>query len=396
MKELKITCYECGAIIEGDGIEIGNGEHVCEECYDGYYVTCEHCGDIGHIDNSHYVNDVIVCDDCYDRLYTECSCCDEAGERSAMYDTADGLVCEYCYDEHYVECQQCGEMIHIDNSRYDEHSEEYFCVGCYEERDNGAINDYYYKPTPVFYGKNDAFYMGVELEIDGAGENGENAQRLIDIDDDTHIYIKHDGSLNNGFEIVSHPATLEYHQNFIEWDNIMREALEMGYKSHDAETCGLHIHVSKKALGSDFTKQDESIAKILYFFEKHYNKFLKFSRRTESQLDRWATRYGIDDGETTCDILNKAKSTYNRYRIINLQNAHTIEFRLFRGTLRYTTFIATLQLVRHICELCVETEAETIEAMQWEQFIETIKQSKNNYSELLEYLKIRKLIEEVQ
>ncbi len=32
-----------------------------------------------------------------------------------------------------------------------------------------------------------------------------------------HIYCKHDGSLDEGFEIVSHPATLEYHTKTILW-----------------------------------------------------------------------------------------------------------------------------------------------------------------------------------
>ena len=53
-------------------------------------------------------------------------------------------------------------------------------------------------------------------------------------------------------------------------------------------------------------------------------------------------------------ILEKAKSGCNgRYVAVNLNNYHTIEFRLFRGTLKYNTFIATLQMVNHICDAAI-------------------------------------------
>lgn len=32
-----------------------------------------------------------------------------------------------------------------------------------------------------------------------------------------------------------------------------------------------------------------------YFFEKHWEELLKFSRRSERQLERWAARYGYKD-----------------------------------------------------------------------------------------------------
>ena len=37
-----------------------------------------------------------------------------------------------------------------------------------------------------------------------------------------------------------------------------------------------------------------------------------------------------------------------RYVAVNLENYNTIEFRIFRGTLNYKTFIATLQLIDEI------------------------------------------------
>ena len=69
--------------------------------------------------------------------------------------------------------------------------------------------------------------------------------------------------------------------------------------------------------------------------EKHWDELLKFSRRTPRQLQRWAARY--DYKEQPKEILDNAKvgATGNgRYSCINLENTNTIEFRMFRGTLK--------------------------------------------------------------
>lgn len=390
--EEKITCYECGCIIEdGEQIAIAGGEYICEDCYNDTYYTCEICGTVEHCDNTHYIDDTTVCDDCFDRLYEACANCGDHHHVDDMHSTRDGYVCGYCLDNNYVECCECGELLHIDNSYYNDHTGDYYCEDCYDSNEN--INDYYYKPCPIFYGDNSNLYMGVELEIDGAGENSNNAGKLLGIDGNDRIYCKHDGSLDNGFEIVSHPCTLNYHRYSMEWENICKKAVSMGYTSHDAKTCGLHIHISKKALGDNFTEQDENIAKILYFIEKYFDKFLILSRRTQEQLDRWASRYGIEQGEKPLNILDKAKNNCNRYRAVNLQNSHTVEFRFFRGTLNYNTFIATLELVQHLCDMCLELSENDIQDISWREFCTSIKNADTNYSELIQYMTDRKIME---
>lgn len=392
MNETKLTCWECSCFIEeGDEILV-NGEAICQDCYDDNYVTCEHCGDIEHIDDTHYIDETVVCDYCYSRLYETCERCGATHHANQMFNTRDGYVCENCFNDWYVECRGCGEILHVDDADYCESDSEYYCSECYP--DSRYINDYYHKPSPIFYGDNDKMYMGVELEIDGAGEDSDNAGVLLDIDGNDRIYCKHDGSLEEGFEIVSHPCTLEYHQNKMEWESIMLEAVEMGYTSHNAGTCGLHIHVSKSALGDTYNDQEKTISNILYFMEKYWSKFLVFSRRTEEQLNRWASRYGLADGEKPADMLKKAKANYNRYKAVNLQNSHTIEFRFFRGTLKYSTFIATLQLVKHLCDMCKYFSDADIEQISWNEFINSIENADADYSELLQYLNDKKISRE--
>ncbi|MBE6950630.1 MAG: hypothetical protein E7451_04755 [Ruminococcaceae bacterium] len=64
-------------------------------------------------------------------------------------------------------------------------------------------------------------YMGVEIELDEGGESDNQARKLLEIanSETERIYCKHDGSLNDGFEVVSHPMTLAYHIEKMPWQS---------------------------------------------------------------------------------------------------------------------------------------------------------------------------------
>lgn len=231
-------------------------------------------------------------------------------------------------------------------------------------------------------------YFGVELEVDEGGESDSNAERVLDIANTGNelIYCKHDGSLNNGFEIVTHPMTLDFHENNMPWAEIMEEAKKMGYLSHQAETCGLHVHVNRTTFGDTESEQEAAIARVLYFFEKFWEELLKFSRRTQRQLDHWAARYGYK--EKPKDILDHAKghNSAGRYTAVNLTNRDTVEFRMFRGTLKYNTLIATLELLDNICEMAVYLTDKDVQGLSWTSFVVGCTQP-----ELVQYLKERRL-----
>ena len=169
--------------------------------------------------------------------------------------------------------------------------------------------------------------------------------------------------------------TLQFHQTQMPWNDILREAVSMDYRSHQTQTCGLHIHVNRTAFGSTEGSQDACIARILYFFEKHWEELLKFSRRTPQQLDQWAARYHAKKGFHR-----------GRYTCVNLVNYDTIEFRMFRGTLKLNTLIATLQLVDRVCDVAVSLLDSELKAMSWTTFV-----SGCTEPELVQYLKERRL-----
>lgn len=330
----------------------------------------------------------IFCEDCFDESVTVCDCCGRRIWRSDATENDSITLCDSCYDYNYTHCDECGRLIHNDDAFYEDESDYPYCQSCFEKLQEKAIKSYNYKPEPTFYGSGNLFY-GIELEIDKGGEYDKNAEVLLSIANENSnvLYAKHDGSIDNGFELVSEPATLDYHLNSFNWSDVLEKAVEMGYRSHNTSTCGLHIHVSRSAFGKTVAEQDDVISRIVYFVEAHWNELLKFSRRTESNIMRWASRYGIDNSAKL--TYDKAKKNLGRYAAVNLLNFNTIEFRIFRGTLRYKTFAAALQLVDEVCRLAIMLDDKTFENMSWSDFVLRI--SRENKPELIEYLKSKRL-----
>lgn len=354
-------------------------------------VPCSKCGTMHPSNLLTPVDDQILCPSCQVEHTVMCSCCGQIIWKSDNAGTADTPLCESCREDAYTTCVRCGALIRNEDARYrrsDEDGDYPYCTHCFSRLNPAGINDYYYKPKPIFYGEAARFF-GVELEIDGAGEDDDNAHYVMEIanrEGKERIYCKHDGSLEDGFEIVTHPMTLRYHQKEMPWAAVLDRAKGMGYTSHQAGTCGLHIHVNRDSFGPTEAEQDACIARILYFFERHWEELLKFSRRTEYQLEKWAARYGYKDQPH--EILNHAKKGGGggRYSSINLVNQDTIEFRIFRGTLKYNTLIATLQLVSRVCDVALLMTDEQIKAMSWTSFA-----ARCTEPELVQYLKERRL-----
>jgi len=351
-------------------------------------LICSVCGAEITEETANEFDGQIICDDCLNSETTTCDCCGERIYRGEAQGNSRITLCDNCYEYNYTHCEDCGRLIHNDDAMYDFDSDYPYCPECYSKLKETAIKPYNYKPEPIFYGSGN-FFMGAELEIDRGGEDDDNARDLLDIGnrDEEHIYCKHDGSLDDGFEIVSHPMTLEYHMGEMNWVEVFDKAVSMNYRSHQTHTCGLHIHVNRSAFGMDADEQEDVISRIVFFVENHWNELLKFSRRTEASINRWASRYGI--GATAKDTYKNAKDKrLGRYVAVNLENYSTLEFRIFRGSLCYRTFAAALQLVYEICRFASQMSDKEFERMSWSDFVSKIPSDKR---ELIEYLKIKRL-----
>ena len=201
-------------------------------------IKCSKCGSMNQEEACILVNpntnqEMYICECCirYSNLFFRCLECGENYTRNFLWGSFQGDdVCMNCSDEYFV-CPSCTDVYPASERVYYSHTDEELCRECMEERCRNVSNlieDYYYKPTPIFYGESDEnCFLGVELEVDNTSGDYDNkliykaAEQLLD-NYCEQLYLKRDGSLTRGFEIVTHPCTLDYHYNQLGWREIMK------------------------------------------------------------------------------------------------------------------------------------------------------------------------------
>lgn len=364
-------CCSCGKEIGVDEtVYIVDGEYYDEDCFNENFTTCDGCGKLIRIEDSFYYDGEYYCDNCRDELFVKCYDCgdwirrNDAYRISGCYGCGDEYICDRCYDNDWVYCENCEELFRRDDMRYDRNG--YLCCrDCYDRYYGGTIYDYNYVHDGIsleYYRIEDGKRIsstngegfkgyGFELEVDDGGMDDGNAQEVIDMLNG-EVYCAEDGSINNGFEIITHPHTREALES-MPMDNVLDWLVHKGYRSHDSRTCGLHLHASKLLFGDSEKSRILNISKIVLFYERFWNDILKISRRTQEQADHWASNYCQDYKDIKKMVDNSVKSGYGgkgRYYAVNLSNLHTVEFRLMRGTLNKKTFWATLDFLM----TCVE------------------------------------------
>jgi hypothetical protein len=393
---------------------------VCSDCINNL-VRCSACGRFvsPHTEEIYFLRELgsgrileeAVCQRCWNDRYRECFHCRGAintETQSFSQDTTGQVLCSACQSL-YAVCAECGRFISLE--RVNIHEEGvllyYYCDDCvnrneeygnddssyednYEYEEEEVINRYSFKPRPIFHlfpteetKKGRPLFLGVELEIDGGGEDNYYANLILKEGYPGFFYMKRDGSLQNGFEIVSHPATLAFHLIEAGWDRVLKKAIELGYTSHDNKRCGLHIHINRTFWGPDEEDHEIGELKLLIFFERFWAELVKFSRRTPSQIESYCARYFTEDLERA-----KRQNGNCRYFSLNFQNYYTIEVRMFRGTLKIETFFATLQFVHYLCYYLKNKTPQELQKLTWKSLIKGIPEW---MVELKEYMKKRGL-----
>ncbi len=226
-------------------------------------------------------------------------------------------------------CGNCGEAV-----RNDYYGGDGMCESCYSDRENESSNSEHILDYSVDVVQRLGFApnprkeitFGVELEVECDGRRGEAATVIYD-----EIYadaiLKHDGSLNSGFEIVTRPAPLAHTKEVI--TKAAKAAREAGCLSFHTQTCGFHIHVARASLS------DLQVGKLLAFIQAGENK-VALEKIAMRNCDRWA-KLGSN--------LKVTEKPENRYTALNLENEHTIEFRIFKGNLKAETLCVWLDFV---------------------------------------------------
>lgn len=237
-----------------------------------------------------------------------------------------------------------------------------------------------FKPTPVFNGEGNKF-LGLEMEFHRCGESDERANHII-ADLNKIVYAKHDGSLHNGMEFVTHPCTPKFHMQNIDYGAFFSRVQSLNGQS--GANSGLHIHVNR-----DFFKTNEAIAKVVRFAENNFNTLMQFSGRTDEDSN-WCAKYGYTVKELT-RIYEIAQESGQKYRAVNLLPNHTIEFRMFRSTQDVSRIHAYIQFVDVITDLA---NMNSVKYIGWSNIARVAKNKK--YTELRDLMKEMGLLKEAK
>lgn len=307
--------------------------------------------------------------------------CESCGDWFALDDMettySDGYVCEGCRDDHYRWSEFHDQWIHEDNAttaigrrgreivihedtegfHYDEDR------GClvsdeYEPPEPPSIIRQYHSSKPYFAARPDEWtarhdrFLGVELEVEcGSRDPGEVAdaihQRVNGGEFGRSIFFENDGSLTNGFEMISQPMSLPALREVFGF--LRSSELLSGVRSHRTTTCGLHVHVGRSGLSN------VTIARAVTFVNDPQN---------DAFVTALARRYNTSYCKVAEKDIELAHLPGDRYEAINLTGRATIEFRIFRGSLKYEAVVAAVEFCHAILEFCgrPETSATALNA----------------------------------
>ena len=341
-----------------------DGHHIPLE--DGF--VCEGCDNWENENNATSVNlgrrrESPRCGDCVETDAFQCGDCRDwfhNGLRCGS-NTNDDTICEGCA-EGYFTCEGCHGTFH--NNSYGEDGR---CQDCsHSGGESDLIQSYSTDAPSIFRGKGPQFF-GVELEVE-ANDIPECAERVHEKVKEFAI-LKEDGSLKEGFEIVTSPCSIEEHKKL--WVPFF-ETGKRGLTSFDTKTCGLHVHASREPL-SELT-----VAKVVVFVNSQANRPLVelIAGRTSG---RWAEYKDKKLGTAN-------KTNLERYEAVNLKNVATIEFRIFKGTLKKESFFKALEFCDAIIKFCSPANRTLGDAIHGGVFVNYVMKNKGEFPHLAAFL----------
>jgi hypothetical protein len=322
--------------------------------------------------------------------YAQCNSCEEWSDDLTYVEAgwSDYNWCEACLHDGAEYCDDC------DRWEHNEYDCEYRCS-------SGIIKNYSYKPEPDFYGVNSegksvivargrvtdrTLYMGFELEVEARDNHypSELASH-VEMSWGDAAYFKEDGSLYRGVEIVTHPHTLAAFKT-LDW-SVLPQIAGMGARSWDTDSCGFHVHLSRSAF-----KGVRHLWLFGQFFAQNGDQIVAIAGRNGS--------YGRLDEDFKREVGRMAKGRHGeRYNAINFQNSHTIEVRVFKGSLKVERVHAYLELCESIHRYTATItangvlskakswkEAASKGALSWGEFAEFVRSNSDTYPALVSYM----------
>jgi hypothetical protein len=190
-------------------------------------------------------------------------------------------------------------------------------------------------------------------------------------------YCKHDGSLDNGFEIVSHPHTLEAYHTEFNWE-FLRALRSNGFVSWNNSNCGIHVHVGLTAFKGN-TRKESDMHRIRFakFIYDNQNQVERISGRRENSYAQFTDRGNVVHKMLTGD------QQQGRYEVVNVANSETIEVRIFKGSLRLERVLSDIEFVHAVVEFTRNMKvSHKDKPFSWSRFVKFVVENDTQYPNL--------------
>jgi len=246
------------------------------------------------------------------------------------------------------------------------YEEEDYCARCYRGcksdpavyAEDPEILAYNVKPEWNFkttdHCGNDDRYFGIELEMEFSESRFDRVAKEINKHLAGYWIMKRDGSIGEGGELVTAPMTIGALKE-INWKELLASLAKLGARSYQTGRCGLHVHVSLPyrdiKRGENTLRTENTLRGMRAFVASQAPWLIPFTKRQPKALSEFAKI--PTDWKRTWGYIGG-----NRYVALN-QTPETIEFRLFRGTLDYDRFWASVLLTHAITSFASQISVAT-------------------------------------
>ena len=260
------------------------------------------------------------------------------------------------YKAQKPKCKVCGEPIDFTTWKIQKHLD--FCV-CEKHRKYGEVNNIhnYHSSQTLKELKNDreVQLFGFELEVNTRERINRNLLNIYagvvrEILGEILYDIQEDGSVSNGFEIITNPMSKEYYfskNTQYRLRTLLKFLNSVGLNYNNG--CGLHIHTTRKPI--EDLKIENYIGKLHLILETFKDEFKILSQRDSYSYCRFLSdevNLSVEDLKAS-SLLDKKKNT-TRYLTINNQKDATIELRLFKATTNIQILNAYMQIYMNIID----------------------------------------------
>lgn len=236
--------------------------------------------------------------------------------------------------------------------------------------------------------------FGWELEVAVPERNDISARSLLFKENKKlggAFQLKHDGSIvrNYNRKVISYPIGFElvtkpfywswWEDNADTFDNIFTGLIKNKVISHQMGTCGLHVHIAGLTVA-----QRMRFYKLLTLNPE----FLILTRRDKTGYCYVNPKWSITNEDLRYYMENPG--TMSRYGGCIYTVHGTMEVRIFRGTLNFHSFQASLQFVKSAVDYIKGTSKLNPTSEDYYEYYEN--NLRNSYPYLTNYLQERKVI----